>query len=98
MERRNTAARKVLPMSGGAVSLAIREDMLDAIPRILGAHHPKQLARWTGATPRAANNWLNAACAPSAEHLCALARQCPELREHARRWLGIEDMLREGNE
>lgn len=91
----NPAARKVLPMSGSAMALAIREDMLNTLPRVLARHHPKTLARWTGATPRAANNWLNAACAPSAEHLCALARECPELREHAARWLGVEEMLRE---
>lgn len=94
MPRSNATARKVQHMSGAATSLAIREDMLEAIPRILGHYHPKTLANWTGATPRAANNWLNAACAPSAEHLCALARECPELREHAARWLGIEEMLR----
>ncbi|MDR5756467.1 hypothetical protein [Caballeronia sp. LZ035] len=51
-----------------AIAMALKSDLRDS------ANAVKVAARWTGASERTAQNWLNATRGPKGEHLLALAR------------------------
>ncbi|SAK67882.1 hypothetical protein AWB80_03363 [Caballeronia pedi] len=51
-----------------AIAMALKSDLRDS------ANAVKVAARWTGASERTVQNWLNATRGPKGEHLLALAR------------------------
>lgn len=53
-------------------------------------HATKILARLTGATPRAAENWLAGVCAPQGVHLIKLMAHCDELKAEIDRLIAEE--------
>ena len=75
--------------------LAIREEFREAVPRALQdtQHTAKIIAFRTGATPRAVEAWRNGYHGPSVPHFFALAREIPELRALALKWLEAESTL-----
>jgi hypothetical protein len=68
------------------MTAALSETYSQTIHRVLNKayaplrHATETLARHSGATPRAARNWLDGECAPRAEHLILLMANCAELR------------------
>lgn len=71
----------------------LRADPLARIAARLRGHPSKVLARCCGCSPRAADNWKGAACAPRLPELISLAAAYPDIQdelnqliEEARQW------------
>ncbi len=66
-----------------------------ALRRELGASRAaaKTVARWTGASERAAKNWLAGRYGPSGEHLVALARHSPGVLDLVLLLAGRSDLV-----
>lgn len=80
----------VFPDSGSytiAVAVALQHDLGDTHRAI------KTLVRWTGASDRAAKNWLSGASGPSGEHLIALVRHSDAVFTAVLRLAGKEQCL-----
>lgn len=77
-------------MASVAAPANLRDDLRAAVARGIrrAGMATKVLARRIAADPRAVEDWRQGNTLPRAEHLIALARECPALRAELLRRLG----------
>lgn len=73
-------------------AVAIEQEYRQIIPEILRSERrsAKVIALFTGATPRAVENWREGYNGPSVPHFIMLAREIPELKAKVLEWLEAE--------
>lgn len=85
---RNLRGQKMKSISLALIERELPETVRQAITA--DPRPAKQLAREVGCVPRQVENWRAGESLPSLPNFIALARQIPELRAAALRWLNAE--------
>ena len=72
-----------------SAAVGIEREYREIVPRVLQQERrsAKVIALFTGATPRAVENWRDGLNGPSVPYFIALAREIPELRAKVLEWL-----------